>query len=237
MNSKLDSWKALAYWQTGEWQVVKERLKDNAQAGLPYVPARSLLFSSLDRVPFEEVRCVVMGQDPYPTRGHATGVAFSVPGDLREEVLPPTLRNIFKEYQDDLHYPAPKNGDLTPWCKQGVLLWNVYPSCQVGKPGSHHWVEWTYLTQEIVEKLDGRSSGVHPGGESPKPSPVFILLGNVARYYSRFILNSPIIETSHPSPLGVKHGFAGSRIFSRANVELCKLGQPTIDWRLEDAVH
>lgn len=205
----------LVYFSTGEWQVVKERLDDYDQKLVQYNPAREHLFAALRAVPERLVQVAVLGQDPYPKRVHCTGRAFEsrVDGEL-----PPTLVNLFKEYQDDLHYPAPKNGDLTKWCEQGVLLWNVYPSCTTGKPGSHHWDEWTYLTKEIVEKLDGQA--------------VFVMLGAQARAYDRFIHHSPTIVTSYPSPLGANHGFFGSRIFSRTNAELCKLGKGMIDWKL-----
>ena len=210
MNRK--GWNWLAYWQCGEWQVIKERLQDETH----YNPARTDLFASLRAVHPDACRVAILGQDPYPTRDHCTGIAFSCPSRVKR--LPPTLVNIFREYQDDLGYPAPKNGDLTKWCEQGVLLWNVYPSCGTGRPGSHHWEEWTWLTKEIVEKLDGQV--------------VFVLLGGHARDYKRYILVSPTIETSHPSPLGAKYGFVGSRIFSRTNDFLIKLGREPIDWRL-----
>lgn len=248
MNIKLpkNEWSSLKYWSCGEWQVVEERLED--EKGL-WCPAPHLLFDSLHRVPPGEVRCMVLGQDPYPSlsgrsgRQFARGVAFSISADEAE--YPPTLKNIFKEYEDDLHYPAPKNGDLTSWCNQGVLLWNAYPSCALGRPGSHHWEEWTWLTREILNVLN------------TKDGMVFILLGSIARSYAgqlttcdRFSggtgpdvkvvqhnLEGPrnrILETSHPSPLGANKGFLGSRIFSRANQALSEMGQEQIDWRLPD---
>src|SRR5436190_19302143 len=99
----------LAYWQTGEYQVIQERLEDNEKAGRHYCPDKHHLFSALD-LDCEKVRAVIVGQDPYPNPDHATGVAFSVRGSIGSNRLPPTLVNIFKEYQSDLHYPAPKNG-------------------------------------------------------------------------------------------------------------------------------
>lgn len=212
----------LAYWQTGEYQVIEERLDDHERTNLAYVPTRSLLFHSLSLIHTGQVRCCIIGQDPYPNPKHATGIAFSVPGQLGSDNLPGSLKNIFKEYQSDLHYPAPKNGDLTTWVNRGVLLWNAYPSCLAWKPGSHHWDEWRPLTEEILGKLDV----LH--------KTVFVLLGTTARSFSSCIRNSPIIETSHPSPLGANKGFLGSRVFSRVNAELCKLKQPIINWRLTD---
>lgn len=204
-------WASLAYWRSDAWKTVKEKLRDETQ----YNPSATQLFAALRAVHPDACRVAVLGQDPYPTSDHCTGVAFATPAAV--DPLPPTLKNIFREYQSDLGYPAPKNGDLTKWCNQGVLLWNVYPSCVTGHPGSHHWPEWTDLTKEIVEKLDARGTVV------------FALLGSCARSYNRYITRSPYIETTHPSPLSASRGFLGSRLFSRINSELI---QP-IDWRLD----
>lgn len=218
---KLDkSWEDLKFWNSGEWQVIEERLDDMDHGGLAYNPSRRLLFAALAAVPADKTRVCILGQDPYPDIRNSTGLAFDCP---RSSQTPASLRNIFNEYQADLHYPYPTSSSLQRWVEQGVLLWNVYPSCQRGKPGSHHWDEWTYLTKEIVEKLD--ASG----------TVCFILLGSIARQYARYISRSPVIETSHPSPLGANHGFLGSRIFSTCNAKLKAIGQPPIDWRLEDA--
>src|SRR5258705_2060202 len=195
--SKLDNWN-VKYFDSGEYQVVEERLNDLGKQGVRVCPARKDMFKALHLSKPETVRVAIFGQDPYPTVGDATGVAFAVPSDRR---LPPTLRNIFEEYSRDLLYPRPTSGDLSAWVRQGVLLWNVYPSCTEGHPGSHHWEEWTWLTREIVEKLDGKV--------------IFIILGSVAdRVVRDCIRHSQFIKTSHPSPLGASHGFIGSGIFS-----------------------
>lgn len=206
----------LEYWRTGEWQVIKERLKDEAE----YNPSSSLLFASLGAVHPDAIRVAILGQDPYPNAKHCTGVAFSIPRTLEEREWPPTLVNILKEYEDDLGYPAPKNGDLTKWCEQGVLLWNVYPSCRAGHPGSHRWNEWEYLTNEIINKLE-------------KNRVIFVSLGRVATDFIKHLVDPYHIRTSHPSPLGVRRGFSGSRIFTRVNVSLADLGHKPIDWRLQ----
>jgi uracil-DNA glycosylase len=131
---------------------------------------------------------------------------------------------IFKEYTSDLHYPSPSKGDLMPWCKQGVLLWNVIPSCTRGKSLSHRWGEWEYLTKEILERLSERSV-------------VFVALGAVAREHLRYVKRDecPVVEASHPSPRGNKYGripFLGSRIFTTTNAHLCDIGEQPVDWRL-----
>jgi len=213
----------LHYFQTGEWQVVDERLADLTAAKLPFCPSRKNLFKALELVPFEDVRVMIMGQDPYPDPGMATGVAFSIPPS--EKRIPPTLANIFKEYVDDLHYSAPINGDLSPWCKQGVLLWNAIPSCEAFKSMTHyHWSEWHPLTQEIVTKLSAKGT-------------VLVFLGAVAREFAKFANSetSNIFEFSHPSPRGSlnsKTPFVGSRMFSTINASLNDIGHEVIDWRL-----
>lgn len=211
--SKLDKWN-LKYWDTGEWQVIEERLKDVKNLS----PRRNLLFSVLSDADPNSVRVAIIGQDPYPNPKYATGVAFSIPKEETE--FPPTLKNIFQEYCDDLGYLYPSHGDLSRWVAQGVLLWNAYPSVAAGKPGSHHWSEWEYLTEELVRKLDAQDC-------------VFILLGNVARKFSSSCKPEHTIETSHPSALGAKWGFLGSRIFSRTNQILRRLGKDRIDWELD----
>jgi uracil-DNA glycosylase len=210
----------LKYFQTGEWQVVEENLNELDLRHIRYNPTRSLLFRSIDLLDLDDVRVVILGQDPYPNPAHATGIAFSIPRNGRT-ARPPTLINLFQEYQDDLHYPCPQSGDLTKWAKQGVLLWNAYPTCEAGKPASHHWVEWEPLTKELVEKC--AEKGV-----------VFILLGRVAQKFAPYCgERQRIIETSHPSPLGAKHGFLGSRVFSRANDIRRAEGKSEVDWRLD----
>jgi len=205
-------WCSLAYWQSGEWQVIMERLH-----ATEYNPPRAMLFAALRAVHPDACRVVILGQDPYPDRDCCTGIAFSIPPSLRR--YPPTLVNLLREYQADLGYPAPKNGDLTKWCEQGVLLWNVYPTCVIGRPGSQHWEEWEYLTKEIVEKLDGQV--------------VFAFLGSAAYKFHEYVHVSKFIKTSHPSPRGVKLGFDGSKLFSTINKHLIEMGKEPVDWELD----
>lgn len=219
----IKNWDDLSYWDTGEFQVVQERLDDLRKAKKICNPKREDLFAALDLTPFEDVKVCLMGQDPYPNSRHATGVAFSVPSSLK--VLPPTLVNILREYQDDLHLPEPKTGDLTKWGKQGVLLWNVIPSVEANRPGSHTgWCEWELLTKEIIEELDARHI-------------VFVFLGGKAREFVKYVQpwNSSVIELSHPSPRGnlnARSPFLGSRMFSTINDKLNGQGIKPIDWKL-----
>lgn len=214
----INGWNKLAYWQSGEWQVIEERLDELSTQKGQYCPARGKLFAALRAVHPDACRVAIVGQDPYPNLEHACGIAFSVPPEVIK--LPPTLVNILKEYQADLAYPAPKNGDLRKWCEQGVLLWNAYPSCAVGRPGSHRWPEWELLTQQIMERLDGQA--------------VFCFLGRDAQRLSRFVQASPTFKTSHPSPLGCHYGFIGSHLFSNINQLLVNFGKEPINWRLDD---
>ena len=213
-------WERLKYWNSGEFQVVEERLADLRKRRIVYNPSKGNLFAALKATPFDTVKVCLVGQDPYPKHEHATGIAFSIPPSVVEKDWPPTLVNILKEYCSDLHYPMPVSGDLTKWAKQGVLLWNCIPSCEMGKAGSHDWYEWSLLTQEIVEKLDEQGPIV------------FAFLGYIAQEFAKYVQKSKVISTSHPSPLGARHGFTGSRLFSTINVELCALGKEAIDWRL-----
>jgi uracil-DNA glycosylase len=215
------TWDELVFWQSGEWQVIQERL--DACAPGSFNPKREDLFASLDATPFETVKVAIIGQGPYPDATYATGIAFSIPPS--ETRLPPTLLNIFKVYCEDLHYPFPRTGDLRDWASQGVLLWNAMPTCTTGSPASHrHWTEWTYLTKEIVEKLSEK--GI-----------IFVLLGGFARNYLQYILLSTnvVLSYSHPSPLGAlksKSPFLSSRLFSTVNAKLIEQKKEPIDWRL-----
>lgn len=209
----------LDYFNSGEWQVVDERLKDLKGK---FNPSRKNLFRALELVSFDACKVMVCGQDPYPDSRFATGVAFSVPDG---EKIPPTLSMIFDEYESDLHYPRPSSGTLEKWATEGVLLWNVVPSCETGHSLSHDWEEWHWLTGEIIEKL--KAKGI-----------VFVFLGTRARAYASLVhdaKNCRVIEASHPSPralLSAKEPFRGSRIFSRTNDALNTLGLGAINWRL-----
>lgn len=215
----LGEWNSLCYWRSGEWQTVRERLDE-----IRYNPGNHKLFAALRAVDCRSCTCAILGQDPYPRLAHCSGLAFSLPQGY-DGPRPPTLENILQELKDDLGLAVtPQTGDLSPWCEQGVLLWNVFPSCAPGKPGSHHWDEWKYLTQEIVERLNEKA--LTEGGPPP-----LVFLGRAAQWFSKFATKSELICTSHPSPLGVDKGFKGSRIFSRVNEALIRQEKQPIDWR------
>ncbi len=217
------NWDNLTFWQSGEWQVIEEKLDDFTDQKVVFNPDRKDLFKALNTTSFEDTKVAIFGQDPYPSHTLSTGLAFSIPPGNTQ--YPPTLDQVFMEYRSDLNYETPKTGDLTPWAKQGVLLWNVIPTTIKGKSLAHEWwTEWSYLTKEITEELS-------------KKGIVFVLLGPKARQYKQFIdeKNNKIIETAHPSPRGSlnsKTPFVGSRLFSRINDYLVQQGKLTINWRL-----
>jgi uracil-DNA glycosylase len=178
------------------------------------------------RQPFAAVRVLIVGQDPYPTPGHAVGLSFSVAPDVRQ--LPPSLVNIFREYSDDLGYPTPANGDLTPWSERGVLLLNRVLTVQPGKPGSHRGKGWEEVTDQAIRALAARKGEGQAGG-APL---VAILWGRDARTLVPLLGGVGTIESAHPSPYSAASGFFGSRPFSRANQLLEGQGAGPVDWKL-----
>jgi uracil-DNA glycosylase len=193
-------------------------LRAEIAAGRRYLPAGEHVLRGFQQ-PFDEVRVLIMGQDPYPTPGHAVGLSFSVPPAVRP--LPPSLVNIFREYTADLGYPAPANGDLVPWTERGVLLLNRVLTVQPGKPGSHRGRGWEDVTEQALRALAAR------------PAPlVAILWGRDARGLAPLLGHVPLVESAHPSPYSADRGFFGSRPFSRANLLLERQGCQPVDWKL-----
>jgi uracil-DNA glycosylase len=178
------------------------------------------IFSALKETPYEKVKVVILGQDPYHEKGQAHGLAFSV---MEGTKLPPSLRNIFKEMKDDLNLEMPSSGCLLPWAKQGVLLLNTVLTVREGKANSHKGKGWEIFTDLVIEELSKRKEPI-----------VFILWGNSAISKVKLIKNHHEIITSvHPSPLSANRGFFGSKPFSRTNGILRRLGQEEIDWKIK----
>jgi len=186
----------------------------------PVYPKGSEIFSAFDRCPFERVRVVVLGQDPYHGPGQAHGLSFSVPPGVPP---PPSLQNIFKELQRDLGIAPPRQGDLRPWAAQGVLLLNATLTVRAEQAGSHQGKGWEDFTDTVITKLSERRSGI-----------VFLLWGRYAQNKAALIDSSRhhILTAPHPSPLSAHRGFLGCGHFSRTNVLLQAAGQPPIDWCL-----
>jgi len=200
-------------------------LRAEVAAGRRYLPAGDNVLRAFKQ-PFTRVRVLIVGQDPYPTPGHAVGLSFSVAPDVRR--LPASLVNIFREYSEDLGYPAPASGDLTPWSERGVLLLNRVLTVEPGKPGSHRGKGWEEVTDQAIRALSARKSAGRVGG-GPL---VAILWGRDARTLVPLLGGIGRIESAHPSPYSANSGFFGSRPFSRANQLLEQQGAEPVDWKL-----
>lgn len=195
-----------------------EFLRAEVAAGRTYLPAGENVLRAFKQ-PFDGVRVLIVGQDPYPTPGHPVGLSFSVAPQVRR--LPGSLVNIFREYSDDLGYPAPSNGDLTPWSEQGVLLLNRVLTVQPRQPGSHRGKGWEEVTEQAIRALAAR------------PAPlVAILWGRDARNLAPLLDGAGCIESAHPSPYSANSGFFGSHPFSRANRLLEQQGADPVSWKL-----
>jgi len=193
-------------------------LAGDARQILPPAPQ---VFAALDACPPKRVRAVILGQDPYPTPGHAHGLAFSVEPDVRP--LPRSLNNIYKDLQDEFG-ACPPNGDLRFWAAQGVLLLNTALTVPAGAAGAHAKVGWSKLTAQVLEALS----------ETPR---AFILWGNHAQGFAPHIRGADhlILRSAHPSPLSARRGFFGSRPFSRVNEWLIARGDTPINWTTPEA--
>ena len=197
-----------------------EFLRTEIAAGQRYLPAGQNVLRAFN-FPFEHVRVLIVGQDPYPTPGHAVGLSFSVAPEVRP--LPRSLANIFTEYTDDLGYPAPATGDLTPWAERCVMLLNRVLTVRPGTPASHRGKGWEAVTECAIRALVARQQPL-----------VAVLWGRYASTLKPMLdgADCVAIESPHPSPLSASRGFFGSRPFSRANELLEKMGAEPIDWRL-----
>jgi uracil-DNA glycosylase len=185
-------------------------------------PVKSDIFSALNYSDYEEVKVVILGQDPYHGENQAHGLSFSVKPGVK---VPPSLRNIYKELATDMNCYIPNNGYLEKWAKQGVLLLNAVLTVRAGDAGSHQKIGWQEFTDTIIKSLNMREKPI-----------VFILWGNYAKSKRVYITNPQhmIIESVHPSPLSASRGFFGTRPFSRANEFLEAQGMQAIDWQIEN---
>jgi uracil-DNA glycosylase len=193
-------------------------LRAEVAAGRRYLPAGDNVLRAFKQ-PFDSVRVLIVGQDPYPTPGNAVGLSFSVAPQVRP--LPGSLVNIFREYSDDLGYPTPATGDLVPWSERGVLLLNRVLTVAPGQPGSHRGKGWEEVTEQAIRALAARQEPM-----------VAILWGRDARTLAPLLGDIPRIESAHPSPFSAASGFYGSHPFSRANQLLEQQGATPVDWKL-----
>lgn len=193
-------------------------LRAEVTAGRGYLPAGGHILRVFEK-PLDDVRVLVVGQDPYPTPGHPIGLCFSVAADVTP--VPKSLANIFQEMHTDLGLDRPGTGDLSPWADQGVMLLNRVLTVAPGRPASHRGKGWEAVTGRAIEALVDRGGPL-----------VAILWGRDARGLKPDLGGIPCVESAHPSPLSARSGFFGSRPFSRANELLLEQGADPIDWRL-----
>jgi uracil-DNA glycosylase len=183
-------------------------------------PPKEDIFAALKNTSYKDVKVVIVGQDPYHGEGEAMGLSFSVHDGIK---LPPSLKNIYKELEDDLGIKPVNSGDLTKWTKEGVLLLNATLTVIKDTPNSHSKIGWDKFTDYVIKKINAKDEPV-----------VFILWGNFARSKKEFITNPKhlVIESAHPSPFSARNGFFGSRPFSKTNDFLTKNNIKPIDWDL-----
>ena len=194
---------------------------NNAYKERPIFPPKNYIFRALSLTDYDDVKVVILGQDPYHGEGEANGLAFAVNNGIK---LPPSLKNIYKELNSDLNIPISDKGDLTCWAKEGVLLLNSVLTVEKDKPASHKNLGWENFTDAIIKKVNEKDTPV-----------VFILWGNFARNKKSLITNSKhlILEATHPSPFSCNYSFFGSKPFSKTNTFLKEHGQKEIDFTVK----
>jgi uracil-DNA glycosylase len=216
------SWKArLGDWfERDDMRALSAFLQERRAAGARIFPPGPEIFAAFDATPFDDVRVVVLGQDPYHGAGQSHGLCFSVRPGVR---VPPSLDNIFKEIQRDPGIPRPDHGYLLPWAQRGVLLLNAVLTVEEGCPGSHQRKGWEGFTDHVVDVLGREREGL-----------VFMLWGAYAQAKGKVIdpRRHCVLRSTHPSPLSAHRGFLGCGHFSAANRYLVGNGQPPIDWSL-----
>ncbi len=201
------------------YKKIREFLKEEYKTRTIF-PDMHNIYNCFKRTDYKNLKCVILGQDPYHEVGQAQGLSFSVPEGIP---FPPSLRNIFKELYSDLQIPPPKSGDLTKWADEGVLLLNTTLTVREGLANSHKDCGWGWFTDEVIKIINQKNTPV-----------VFILWGGNARSKRKFIDTNKhfIIESAHPSPLSSYNGFFGSKPFSKTNDFLKSVNIPPIDWNL-----
>ncbi|HPH22910.1 MAG TPA: uracil-DNA glycosylase [Chitinophagaceae bacterium] len=228
MNVKIeDSWKeALKNEFTNPYflQIVAHLKTEKATKTVIY-PTGSQIFNAFNYTPFNQVKVVILGQDPYHGVGQAMGLSFSVPDGVAP---PPSLVNIFKELKNDIGMPIPKTGNLMPWANQGVLLLNSILTVRANEAASHSKIGWMNFTDAVIKKISDKKKGI-----------VFLLWGRFAQEKQVLIdaTKHYILKAAHPSPLSAHNGFWGCKHFSRTNEILIQQGIQPIDWKLSSLQH
>ena len=200
---------------------LREFLKHEREAGFKIYPKGADIFNAFWKTPFNDLKVVILGQDPYHGENQAHGLSFSVQKGI---AIPPSLRNIYKELQTDIPgFIIPNHGDLTEWAEQGVLLLNASLTVRAGTPGSHQKKGWEEFTDNVIKTISDKKEGI-----------VFILWGSFAQAKAELIDKTKhhIIKSPHPSPFSAERGFFGSKPFSKTNEILIKEGKKPIDWQI-----
>lgn len=217
-----NTWDGLLYseFQKEYYIKLREFLKNEYSTQTIY-PEMGNIFNALKYTAYEDVKAVILGQDPYHGPNQAHGLCFSVQKGVK---APPSLQNMFKELNSDLGIPIPKSGELTSWARQGVLLLNTVLTVRAGQANSHKGMGWEIFTDRVIELLNMREKPI-----------VFLLWGGPAKTKSKLITNPNhhILSTVHPSPLSAYNGFFGCKHFSKTNEILRSMGEKEIDWRIE----
>lgn len=213
-----DSWKEPLDPVTDRIHELGDFLREENAAGRGYLPAGTDVLRAFT-YPFDQVKVLIVGQDPYPTPGHPMGLSFSVHPDVTP--IPRSLASIFRELQEDIGCPAPSTGDLTAWSEHGVALFNRVLTVRPGHSGSHRGKGWEEVTECAIKAL----------AERDRPL-VAILWGRDAQSTAKWLGNTPTVCSPHPSPLSASRGFFGSRPFSRANELLVSQGAEPVEWAL-----
>jgi len=217
-----ESWKKILHeeFDSSYFQDLSRFIREEVKRFTIYPPGPQI-FSAFNLTPFNRVKVVILGQDPYHGPGQAHGLCFSVPAGIQH---PPSLVNIFKELQQDLGLPVPLSGDLSRWAQQGVLLINAILTVRANEPTSHQNKGWEKFTDAVIRNLSEKRKNL-----------VFLLWGNYARAKEQLIdgNNHFILKAAHPSPLSASRGFSGCRHFSQTNRILNDLGLNGIDWELK----
>ena len=216
-----DSWKNLlaSEFEQPYFQTMSTQLRNQIAAGKEIYPPAPLIFNAFNTTPVDDVKVIILGQDPYHNTGQAMGFSFSVPQGVR---IPPSLRNIYKEMVTDINFTPPEHGDLTPWANQGVLMLNAMLTVEAHDAGSHRNIGWQTFTDAVLRKLS-----------EEKENLVYMLWGGFAKKKKHLIDGEKhlILEAAHPSPLA-RGKYFGSKHFSQANAYLKTNGLGEIDWQL-----
>lgn len=223
MNIKIEkSWKdqLMDEFSQPYFQEIVKFLKAEKALGRTIYPPGPKIFNAFELTPFDKVKVVIIGQDPYHGPGQAEGLCFSVPANIPP---PPSLKNIFKELRSDIGLNIPDNGSLENWAKQGVLLLNASLTVRKGEPNSHSNLGWNYFTDAVINRISAKKNGI-----------VFLLWGKFAQEKISLIDQTKhfVLKAAHPSPFSAEKGFFGCRHFSKTNQLLCNQKSDPIDWNI-----